>query len=206
MVKRSIDILISGLTLILAAPVAVIVSLAVLASLGRPVLYRQERPGLDAKPFVLLKFRTMTNAKDRDGNSLPDAERLTRVGALLRKTSLDEIPQLWNILRGEMSLVGPRPLLMRYLPYFTRVEMRRHSVRPGITGLAQVTGRNTLGWDERLALDVEYVDRQSTWLDVRIIWWTIGKVLRRADIAVDPTSNMLDLDEERRRAGETRNP
>ena len=201
--KRLFDVLVSGGMLVALSPILVLVWILLRCTIGSPVLFRQARPGLDGEPFEMLKFRTMTDARGEDGNLLSDSERLTGIGTFLRRTSLDELPELWNVLKGDMSLVGPRPLLLRYMPYFTDAEMRRHSVRPGITGLAQVKGRNLLGWDERLALDVEYVDRQSLWLDISIIWWTVGKVLKRADIAVDPSASMLDLDEERRRAAGT---
>ncbi len=201
--KRLFDVLVSGGMLVALSPILVLVSILLRCTIGSPVLFRQARPGLDGEPFEMLKFRTMTDARGEDGDLLSDSVRLTGIGTFLRRTSLDELPELWNVLKGDMSLVGPRPLLLRYMPYFTEAEMRRHSVRPGITGLAQVKGRNLLGWDERLALDVEYVDRQSIWLDLSIIWWTVGKVLKRADIAVDPSASMLDLDEERRRAAGT---
>lgn len=165
--------------------------------LGSPVLFKQQRPGLHGKPFYLYKFRTMTEERDENGELLPDHLRLTPFGKFLRKFSLDELPQLYNILKGDMSFVGPRPLLMKYLPYYTDREKKRHNVRPGITGLAQVSGRNNLGWDERLELDVKYVENYSFWLDIKIIFLTIKKVLKSEDVVIDPRSTMKDLDEER---------
>jgi len=150
--------------------------------LGSPILFRQKRPGLHGQPFTILKFRTMTNARDTEGNLLPDEDRLTPFGQWLRSTSLDELPEILNVLRGDMSLVGPRPLLVEYLAYYTPEQMRRHEVRPGITGWAQVQGRNALSWDEKFALDTWYVDHQSLWLDLRILWMTIWKVLSREGI------------------------
>ena len=189
--KRSFDIIVAAAGLLVTFPVLVVVGLLVWFDLGRPVLFRQARPGRNAVPFTLIKFRTM-----RVGSgSETDSERLTPLGALLRRTSLDELPELWNVLVGDMSLVGPRPL-----PYFTEEERRRHDVRPGITGLAQVSGRNFLGWNERLAADVEYVETRSMWLDLRIIWRTFVNLLSRADVARDPSAIMKDLDDERRSA------
>jgi sugar transferase EpsL len=165
--------------------------------LGYPVIFKQQRPGLHGKPFYLYKFRTMTDERDENGELLPDHLRLTPFGQFLRKFSLDELPQLYNILKGDMSFVGPRPLLMKYLPYYTDREKKRHNVRPGITGLAQVSGRNNLDWDERLELDVKYVENYSFWLDLKIIFLTIKKVLKSEDVVIDPRSTMKDLDEER---------
>jgi sugar transferase EpsL len=165
--------------------------------LGYPVIFKQQRPGLHGKPFYLYKFRTMTEERDENGELLPDHLRLTPFGQFLRKFSLDELPQLYNILKGDMSFVGPRPLLMKYLPYYTDREKKRHNVRPGITGLAQVSGRNNLDWDERLELDVKYVENYSFWLDLKIIFLTIKKVLKSEDVVIDPRSTMKDLDEER---------
>ncbi|MCE5268414.1 MAG: sugar transferase, partial [Planctomycetaceae bacterium] len=164
----------------------------------RPVLFRQWRPGLGERPFLLYKFRTMNDACGPDGRPLPDAARLTALGRFIRRTSLDELPQLWNVLRGEMSLVGPRPLRMDYLPYFTRLERLRHSVRPGITGWAQVHGRNEASWDDRFANDVWYVEHWSLWLDLRILWLTLRQVVHGRGIVVDACSIMKNLDEERR--------
>jgi lipopolysaccharide/colanic/teichoic acid biosynthesis glycosyltransferase len=164
---------------------------------GSPVLFRQQRPGLHGKPFTMYKFRTMTDARDAEGNLLPDAERLTRFGRFLRSTSLDELPELFNVVKGEMSLVGPRPLLMRYLPYYTEKERLRFTVRPGITGLAQILGRNNLGWNERLALDVSYVHSCLLWVDIKILWLTLHRVVTKQGVQVDTGATMHDLDIER---------
>ena len=173
--------------LILCTPVLGVLYLLLLSE-GRPVFFRQARPGLHGRPFTMLKFRTMTDARDHEGYLLPDAQRLTRLGRFLRSSSLDELPELWNVLRGDMSLVGPRPLLMSYLPYYTEREQKRHLVRPGITGLAQVSGRNLLGWDERLELDVQYVENGSLLLDLRILLQTVVKALGRSDVLVAPSA------------------
>jgi len=188
--KRLIDIGISLIALlVLALPLLFLVWLIHL-NLGRPVFFRQVRPGLHAKPFKMIKFRTMTNARGPDGQLLPDSARLTPFGKFLRTTSLDELPELWNVLKGDMSLVGPRPLLMEYLPLYTSEQTRRHEVRPGITGWAQVNGRNALSWEERFALDVWYVDNRSFWLDLRILLMTIRKVLMREGISADGEVSM----------------
>ncbi len=168
--------------LIFALPLLLLVYL-VRSRLGSPVFFTQVRPGLNGKPFRMVKFRSMTDARSPDGELLPDAERLTRFGALLRSTSLDELPELWNVLKGEMSLVGPRPLLFEYLPLYTPEQARRHDVRPGITGWAQVNGRNAISWEEKFALDVWYVENQSLWLDIKILWLTVRKVLVRDGIS-----------------------
>ena len=175
--KRAADVALSVVGLVLAAPLLLLVAVAVRVTCGAPVLFRQRRPGLGGRPFELLKFRTMTDARDATGAPLPDAARLTATGRFLRRTSLDELPELLNILRGEMSFVGPRPLLVQYLPLYTPEQRRRHDVRPGLTGLAQVSGRNAISWEERFALDVEYVDRLSLALDLRILARTVGRVL-----------------------------
>jgi sugar transferase EpsL len=180
--KRAIDLLLASVMLVLLAPLLLIVALLVRLKLGSPVLFRQQRPGLGGRPFQMLKFRTMCNDRDRHGHLLPDALRLTRFGHLLRSTSLDELPELWNVLKGEMSLVGPRPLLMEYLPLYTAEQARRHEVRPGITGWAQVNGRNTISWEEKFKLDVWYVDHRSLCLDTRILWMTVKKVIVRDGI------------------------
>lgn len=180
--KRLFDIAISALLLVVISPVLVALVLLVRWRLGRPVLFAQTRPGKNARPFRMLKFRTMTDARGPDGKLLPDAERLTHFGHFLRSTSLDELPELWNVLKGEMSLVGPRPLLMEYLPLYSPEQARRHAVRPGVTGWAQVNGRNALSWDEKFALDVWYVDNRTLWLDAKIIAMTILQVLRRDKI------------------------
>ena len=182
-------------------PVLVVVSLAVLVTDGRPVLFRQVRPGYRTRPFQIAKFRTMREARDAQGRELHDKDRLTSLGHFLRKTSLDELPQLFSVLSGSMSLVGPRPLLTRYLPYYRPEEMKRFALRPGVTGLAQVRGRNLLTWDERLALDVRYHDEVSFWLDARILLETIRVVLFARGVKVLPNLEMADLDEERRGEG-----
>jgi lipopolysaccharide/colanic/teichoic acid biosynthesis glycosyltransferase len=158
--------------------------------LGSPALFRQVRPGLHGRPFMMVKFRTMTDERGADGELLPDAQRLTAFGRFLRASSLDELPELWNVLRGEMSLVGPRPLLMEYLPLYSPEQARRHEVRPGITGWAQVNGRNAVSWDERFKLDVWYVDHRSLWLDLRILWLTVRKVLVREGISAQGEATM----------------
>jgi lipopolysaccharide/colanic/teichoic acid biosynthesis glycosyltransferase len=196
--KRAIDLVFGALGLTVLSPVMLVVAALVRARLGSPVLFRQTRPGLNERPFGLLKFRTMTDARDASGQLLPDTRRLTEFGAFLRKTSLDELPELWNVVRGEMSLVGPRPLLMRYTAYFTPAERVRFTVRPGITGLAQVSGRNDLDWDSRIAADVRYVSQMSLTLDLKILLTTAQRVLRRSGLQVDPGGVMLDFDEERR--------
>lgn len=183
MIKRVFDLLISSLLLALFFPVLILLSLCIRYALGSPVLFKQVRPGLHGKPFVMVKFRTMTDQRDSQGLLLPDAHRLTAFGRFLRSTSLDEFPELWNVLRGEMSLVGPRPLLMEYLPLYTEEQARRHEVRPGITGWAQVNGRNALSWEDRFKADVWYVDNQSLILDLRILWRTFYKVISRDGIS-----------------------
>lgn len=180
--KRLLDLALTLPALTLLSPLLAAIALAVRLRLGAPVLFRQQRPGLHGEPFTLLKFRTMTGARDAAGNLLPDAERVTPLGRFLRRTSLDELPELWNVLRGEMSLVGPRPLLVEYLPYYTENETRRHCLRPGITGLAQVNGRTAITWEARLALDVRYVESVSLRLDAAIILKTIAQVLAQRDI------------------------
>ena len=181
--KRGLDLLALVAALPFAVPVMIVVALLVRFQMGSPVFFRQVRPGYKTKPFTLLKFRTMNSTRDKRGDLLSDEKRLTKLGALLRRYSLDEIPQLWNLLKGEMSLVGPRPLLMRYLDRYTPEQARRHEVKPGITGWAQVNGRNALGWEERFQLDVWYVDHGSMLLDLKIIAKTIRKVLRREGIS-----------------------
>lgn len=190
MIKRLFDIMVSASLLFLLAPVLLVTAVFVRRWLGAPVLFTQIRPGLYGQPFKMVKFRTMTDARDATGNLLPDAERLTRFGRFLRSSSLDELPELFNVLKGEMSLVGPRPLLMEYLPLYSDTQRRRHEVRPGITGWAQVNGRNTVGWDERFRLDVWYVDHRSLWLDLRIMWMTVKKVLVREGISAKGEATM----------------
>lgn len=188
--KRLFDLVASIAALILLLPVIVTVALLVRAKLGAPVLFRQQRPGLHGRPFDMLKFRTMTDARDDEGNLLPDAKRLTGFGRFLRATSLDELPGLVSVLRGDMSLVGPRPLLMQYLPLYDAEQRRRHEVRPGITGWAQVNGRNALNWEEKFGLDVWYVDNRSFLLDLKILWLTIGMVLKRDGISAAGDATM----------------
>lgn len=185
MLKRAFDIVCSALALLLLWPVLLILYVLVRVKLGSPALFRQQRPGLHGRPFMMVKFRTMLDALDADGNPLPDDVRLTRFGRLLRATSLDELPELWNVLKGEMSLVGPRPLLMEYLPLYSAEQARRHEVRPGITGWAQVNGRNALSWPQKFALDVWYVDNRSFLLDIRILLLTVKKVFVREGISAE---------------------
>lgn len=176
--KRTFDIVVAALALLLLAPLLLVVALLVRVKLGSPVLFSQVRPGLHGKPFRMVKFRSMSDARDASGKLLPDAERLPDFGRMLRASSLDELPELWNVLKGEMSLVGPRPLLMEYLPLYSPEQARRHEVRPGITGWAQVNGRNAISWDDKFRLDVWYVDHRSLALDLRILALTIARVLR----------------------------
>lgn len=181
--KRCFDFFVALLALLVLSVPLVSLALMVRFKLGGPVLFRDKRPGLKGKPFELVKFRSMTDARGADGEWLPDADRLTPFGRFLRSTSLDELPELWNVLKGEMSLVGPRPLLMEYLPLYTPEQARRHEVRPGITGWAQINGRNAISWEQKFALDVWYVDHQSLWLDLKILWLTLRKVLTREGIS-----------------------
>jgi lipopolysaccharide/colanic/teichoic acid biosynthesis glycosyltransferase len=197
MIKRALDVAVSGAVLAATAPLLAAVGAAIAVKMGRPVVFSHARPGKDEKLFQMYKFRTMTDARGPDGEPLPDAERITPLGRFLRKTSLDELPALLNVLKGEMSLVGPRPLMVQYLPYFTDRERLRHTVRPGITGWAQIHGRNEVPWDRRLALDVWYVENQSLWLDLKILAATARMVLKREGVVVVPRSTMLNLDEER---------
>lgn len=190
MLKRLVDIVASAAVLVVLSPVLAVTALLVRVKLGSPVLFRQVRPGLDERPFGLIKFRSMTDARDAHGELLPDARRLPPFGRWLRSTSLDELPELWNVLRGDMSLVGPRPLLMQYLPLYSPEQRRRHEVRPGLTGLAQVEGRNALTWDEKFAADVRYVDRQSLWLELTIIARTVTMILRRDGISAPGEATM----------------
>lgn len=188
--KRAVDVLFSLLALLLLAPVMILVACLVALKLGRPVLFVQQRPGFDAAPFYMYKFRSMKDAVDPRGNPLPDSERLTRFGSLLRRTSLDELPGFINILKGDMSLVGPRPLLMEYLPLYSDEQKRRHNVRPGITGWAQVNGRNAISWQQKFEFDVWYVDNASFWLDLKIILLTVNKVFQAAGISQDGEATM----------------
>lgn len=182
MLKRLIDIIISAIALVLLAPVFLIIAYKVKKNLGSPVLFRQVRPGLHGKPFEMMKFRTMKDSRNVSGELLPDTERLTPFGLMLRSTSLDELPELWNVLKGDMSLVGPRPLLMEYLPLYSEEQAKRHNVRPGITGYAQVNGRNAISWEDKFKLDVWYVENQSLCLDIKIILKTLKVVFFRQDI------------------------
>ncbi len=190
MLKRMFDIALASLALVLLSPVLVLVYWRVRTRLGSPVLFTQLRPGRAGRPFRMVKFRTMTDARAADGTPLSDAERLTPLGQMLRASSLDELPELWNVIRGDMSLVGPRPLLMDYLPLYTPSQARRHEVRPGITGWAQVNGRNALSWEQKFALDVWYVDHRSFWLDLRILGMTVRKVLKRDGISAAGEATM----------------
>jgi len=185
MLKRSLDIVIASTALILLSPVYFYVAYKVRKNLGSPVLFRQLRPGLHGKPFEMIKFRTMKDAVDGQGNPLPDSERLTPFGKMLRASSLDEMPELWNVIKGEMSIVGPRPLLMEYLPLYNAEQAKRHNVRPGITGYAQVNGRNAISWEKKFELDTWYVENQSLWLDFKIMLKTIRKVLAKDDISAE---------------------
>lgn len=188
--KRFFDVFFSFLALTVLSPLLLVVALQVMRKLGHPVLFVQDRPGLNGKTFSMIKFRTMKDAVDAQGNPLPDSERLTPFGQFLRSSSLDELPELWNVLKGDMSLVGPRPLLMEYLPLYTPEQYRRHEVRPGVTGWAQINGRNALSWEEKFRLDVWYVDNRSLWLDIKILFLTVKKVLVRDGISADGEATM----------------
>jgi lipopolysaccharide/colanic/teichoic acid biosynthesis glycosyltransferase len=193
MLKRMTDLFVGTLALLTLSPLLLVLALMVHRKLGSPVLFRQERPGRRGRPFMMIKFRTMTDARDALGQLLPDAERLPPFGRWLRSTSLDELPELWNVVCGDMSLVGPRPLLMRYLPLYNDRQARRHEVRPGVTGWAQINGRNALDWEERFEMDVWYVDNQSLLLDVRILWLTVRKVLLREGISAAGEATMQEF-------------
>ena len=182
MIKRLFDFCAALIALILFSPILFVVAIFVRQKLGSPVLFSQVRPGLEGKPFKMVKFRTMLNANDAQGNPLPDDQRLTKFGSFLRSTSLDELPELWNVIKGDMSLVGPRPLLMEYLPLYTQDQAKRHDVRPGVTGWAQINGRNAISWDEKFKLDTWYVEHRSFALDLKIIMLTIKKVIKRDGI------------------------
>jgi sugar transferase EpsL len=196
-VKRLLDLFLAGFALLALSPVLLFTAIAIRFSMGSPVLFRQVRPGYRERPFRLVKFRTMRHGVGPDGRPLPDGQRLTRLGRLLRSTSLDELPQLWNVVRGDLSLVGPRPLLTEYLPYFTERERLRFTVPPGITGWAQVNGRNESSWDQRFANDVWYVEHWSLRLDLKILLLTVRNIFQRKGVVVDARSRMLNLDEER---------
>lgn len=203
--KRTIDVVASGgALLVLAVPLAAVTAWLHFANKGAGAFFLQERPGKNSKIFKVVKFKTMTDERDAEGQLLPDAQRLTKVGKIVRSTSIDELPQLWNVFKGDMSLIGPRPLLVRYLGWYTERENTRHDVRPGITGLAQANGRNNLSWDEKLEFDVQYVENLSFKMDCQILYKTIKNVLERKDIEVAPKGNFLD--DERRRKKQYENP
>ncbi|WP_407530730.1 sugar transferase [Vibrio parahaemolyticus] len=183
--KRILDFTASLCALILLSPIIALVAWKIRKNLGSPVLFRQTRPGLYGKPFEMVKFRTMKDAVDSKGNPLPDSERMTPFGDKLRNSSLDELPELWNVLKGEMSLVGPRPLLMQYLPLYSKEQARRHEVRPGVTGWAQINGRNAISWEDKFKLDVWYVDNRNLWLDIKILFLTVKKVFVKEGISAD---------------------
>lgn len=190
MLKRTFDIVASASALVVLSPVLAITAYKVKKELGSPVLFRQTRPGLHGKPFEMIKFRTMKDATDKEGNALPDSERLTDFGKKLRASSLDELPELWNVLKGDMSLVGPRPLLMEYLPLYNAEQAKRHNVRPGVTGYAQVNGRNSLSWEDKFKLDTWYVEHQSLWLDMKILLKTVKKVIIKDGISAEGEATM----------------
>ena len=190
MFKRFFDIFGSACGMILLAPAILVIAWQVSRKIGSPVLFRQTRPGLNGKPFQMVKFRTMLDARDDNGNLLPDSDRLTHFGRFLRSSSLDELPELWNVLKGDMSLVGPRPLLMEYLPLYSIEQFRRHDERPGVTGWAQINGRNTLSWEDKFALDVWYVENRNLWLDIKILFLTVKKVVVRDGISADGEATM----------------
>jgi len=190
MLKRLFDIVAASLGLLLLSPAIAVVAYMIRRRLGSPILFRQVRPGMNGKPFEMVKFRTMRDAVDAHGNALPDAQRMTPFGSFLRSSSLDELPELWNVIKGDMSLVGPRPLLMEYLPLYNTEQLRRHDVRPGVTGWAQINGRNALTWEEKFKLDTWYVDNRSFWLDLKIIFLTVRKVLLRDGISAQGEATM----------------
>lgn len=193
-IKRILDIILSLCGIIVLSPVYLVLWVLIRCKLGKPVLFTQERPGKEEKVFKLYKFRSMTDERDENGQLLPDEVRLTPFGKLLRSTSLDELPELFNILKGDMSLIGPRPLLVRYLPYYTEEERHRHDVRPGLTGLAQVNGRNALGWEERFVYDLEYVEKCSLLMDLKVLGMTVGKVLKRSGTLSGAEQTVADFD------------
>ena len=197
-IKRFLDIIISLVALIILSPVMLIVAILVRVKLGSPVIFKQERPGKDEKIFKLYKFRSMSDKKDENGKLLPDSERLTKFGKVLRATSLDELPELINILKGEMSLIGPRPLAVSYLPYYNKKEKHRHDVRPGLTGLAQINGRNALNWEERFEYDIEYVNNITFINDIKILFKTAYKVFKRDGVVTRGTGKTIDFDEYRK--------
>lgn len=190
LVKRLFDFAASFFGLILLLPIIALVAWKIRKNLGSPVLFRQTRPGLHGKPFEMVKFRTMKDAVDAQGNPLPDSERMTPFGDKLRNSSLDELPELWNVLKGEMSLVGPRPLLMQYLPLYNKEQARRHEVRPGVTGWAQINGRNAISWEDKFKLDVWYVDNRNLWLDIKVLFLTVKKVFIKEGISAEGEATM----------------
>ena len=196
-IKRFLDIVLSAGAIVVLSPVMATTAVLVRVKLGSPVIFKQKRPGKDEKIFEMYKFRSMTDARNENGELLPDEVRLTSFGKKLRASSLDELPELFNILKGDMSVVGPRPLLVHYLPYYTLNEKKRHDVRPGLTGLAQINGRNNLNWDQRLMMDVQYIEHLTFYGDMKIVFLTIGRVLKRENIAVGESLYLQDLDEER---------
>lgn len=189
-IKRILDFVLSSLALIIVSPIIIVIAILVYIKLGSPIIFKQERPGLNEKIFTMFKFRTMTDKKDINGMLLPDSERLTKFGKMLRATSLDELPELINIIKGEMSIVGPRPLLVEYLPLYDSVQKRRHEVRPGLTGLAQISGRNAISWEEKFKLDIEYINKISLRLDLKIIFYTFQKVFLKEGINQDENSTV----------------
>lgn len=198
-VKRFLDIVISLFGLVILSPIILIVAILIKIKLGSPVIFKQERPGKDEKIFKLYKFRSMNNKKDENGNLLPDSQRLTKFGKVLRSTSLDELPELLNILKGDMSLIGPRPLSVMYLPYYNEQEKHRHDIRPGLTGLAQINGRNTVNWEDRFAYDIEYVNNITFLGDMKIFFKTFAKVFKRDGVVVTGTGELIDFDEYRKK-------
>jgi len=191
--KRLLDLTVAVFSVIILSPLLALIGILVRIKIGSPVLFRQLRPGLRGRPFILYKFRTMTDERDEDGNLLPDGERLTRLGRFLRKTSMDELPELFNVIKGDMSIVGPRPLLMQYLDRYTPEQVRRHEMKPGITGWAQVNGRNAISWEDKFKLDVWYVDNRSLWLDVKIVLMTMWKILKREGITQKGEATMEEF-------------
>ena len=192
-VKNVFDYMTAIILTIILLPLLAFIALLVMVFIGRPFIFQQVRPGLHGKPFIIYKFRTMTNERDKNGALKPDSVRLTKFGKFLRSTSLDELPGLWSILKGDMSLVGPRPLLVEYLPLYSKKQSKRHKVKPGITGWAQVNGRNAISWDEKFDLDLWYIDNQSVWLDIKILWLTVKKVIIRDGISSDNDATMSEF-------------
>ena len=203
-IKRLLDIIISLVSLVILSPIIILIAILVKVNLGSPVIFKQERPGKNEKIFNLYKFRSMLDKKDENGKLLPDTERVTKFGKMLRATSLDELPELINILKGDMSLIGPRPLLVQYLPYYNENEKHRHDVRPGLTGLAQINGRNALNWEERFEYDVEYVNNINFINDIKILFKTFHKVIKKEDIIIDGMGTVIAFDEYRRKQDNTK--